>query len=149
MGNRISANVIRTTALSRDEAWQAISDHSDIVNWAPRTKVELTPSTGDDPNGVGAVRRISGLLLPATIVERVTEFTPTERLSYAAEAGVPVRNYEATIVLRDRADGGTEVAWSATADGRFPGDDVLLRGLVLGLQTLLGRRMSAIAKGAA
>ena len=148
MGNRISANITRTTALPRERVWQAVSDHSDIVNWAPRTDVDLTPATEGDPNGVGAVRRISGLLLPATIVERVTEFTPTERLSYSADAGVPFRNYEATIVLRDRADGGTEIAWSAAADGRFPGDDLLLRGLVFGLQTLLGRRLGALEKAA-
>lgn len=149
MGNRISANVIRNTGLSREAAWQAVADHSDIANWAPRISVDLTASSSDDQNGVGAVRRISGLLLPATIVERVTEFTPGERLSYTAEAGVPFRNYEATIVLRDRADGGTGVAWSATADGRFPGDELLLHTLVLGLQTLLGRRMAALAKAAA
>jgi hypothetical protein len=114
----MSHHVIEASAHSnapRDRVWALISDITTWQDWGTwsSTTVE-TPAPGDDPQGVGVVRRLRQA--PVTNLERVTELVPRERLSYELVSGLPFENYHAQITLTDGAAGGTDINWRAEFD---------------------------------
>jgi len=114
----MSHHVIEASAhsnASRDAVWALISDISTWQDWGTWSSTTIeTPAPGDDPQGVGAVRRLRQA--PVTNLERVTELVPGERLGYELVSGLPFENYRAQINLADGADGGTEITWRAEFD---------------------------------
>jgi|SRR4051794_33352380 len=100
------------SAASRDAVWALVRDITTWQDWGTwsSTTVE-TPAPGDDPQGVGVLRRLRQA--PVTNIERVTELVPNERLSYELVSGLPFENYNAHISLSDGADGGTDITWRA------------------------------------
>jgi hypothetical protein len=114
----MSHHVIEASAhsdASRDAVWALVRDITTWQDWGTwsSTTVE-TPAAGDDPQGVGVVRRLRQA--PVTNLERVTELVPAERLSYELVSGLPFENYRAQITLTDGAGGGTDISWRAEFD---------------------------------
>jgi hypothetical protein len=115
---RMSHHVIEASAhsnASRDAVWALVRDIDTWQDWGTwsSTTVE-TPAPGDDPQGVGVVRRLRQA--PVTSVERVTELVPGERLGYELVKGLPFENYRAAVTLADGAGGGTDITWRAEFD---------------------------------
>src|SRR4051794_1204232 len=103
------------SAASRDAVWALVRDITTWQDWGTWSSTTIeTPAPGDDPQGVGVVRRLRQA--PVTNLERVTELVPGERLSYELVSGLPFENYHAQITLADGADGGTDIDWRAEFD---------------------------------
>lgn len=122
-------------------AWTVLADHVGMASWGPGLKVTLDKVGSDDPNGVGAVRRISTPLPMPPIVEEVTAFDPDRYLAYRAVSGVPLRGYRAEVELADH-DGKTFITYTVHADSRLP---LLERAAVKALATGL---LAAYARAA-
>jgi hypothetical protein len=114
----MSHHVIEASAhssASRDAVWALVRDIDTWKEWGTWSETTLqTPAPGDDPQGVGAVRRLRQA--PITNVERVTEIVPRERLGYELVSGLPFENYRAAVTLSDAAGGGTDIKWRAEFD---------------------------------
>ena len=114
----MSHHVIEASAHSsatRDAVWALIRDIDTWQDWGSWSSTTIqTPAPGEDPQGVGAVRRLRQA--PVTSVERVTEILPGERLGYELVSGLPFENYRAAVTLADAAGGGTDINWRAEFD---------------------------------
>jgi|tagenome__1003787_1003787.scaffolds.fasta_scaffold20402780_2 hypothetical protein len=114
----MSHHVIEASAhsnASRDAVWALVRDITTWQDWGGWSSTTIeTRAPGDDPQGVGAVRRLRQA--PITNLERVTEIVPGERLGYELVSGLPFENYHAAVTLTDAADGGTDITWRAEFD---------------------------------
>ena len=114
----MSHHVIEASARSgapRDAVWALVRDIETWQDWGTWSSTTVhTPAPGDDPQGVGAVRRLRQA--PVTNLERVTELVPGERLRYELVEGLPFENYRASIDLADAPAGGTDITWRAEFD---------------------------------
>ena len=114
----MSHHVIEASAhsgASRDAVWNLVRDIGTWQDWGTWSSTTIeTPAPGDDPQGVGVVRRLRQA--PVTSIERVTELVPGERLSYELVKGLPFENYRAAVTLTDAAGGGTDITWRAEFD---------------------------------
>ena len=100
---------------SRDAVWALVRDINTWQDWGTWSSITVqTPAPGDDPQGVGVVRRLRQA--PITNLERVTEIVPGERLGYELVSGLPFENYHAVVALSDGAGGGTDINWRAEFD---------------------------------
>jgi uncharacterized protein YndB with AHSA1/START domain len=122
------------------KAWAVLSDHVGMSSWGPGLEVELTKTGEPDPNGVGAVRRISTPGPMPAIVEEITAFEPDSFLGYRALSGVPLRDYRGEVKLADH-DGKTFVSYTIHADSRIPLVDQAAVKLLA--KTLLGAYVRA------
>jgi hypothetical protein len=80
--------------------------------WSMFDSAVLERAGDDEPYGVGAVRSFSTRISRAR--EQVTELIPDRQLGYVLLSGLPLRNYQADVVLTPSGDGGTRVAWTAS-----------------------------------
>jgi Polyketide cyclase / dehydrase and lipid transport len=116
----MSHHVIEASAhssASRDAVWALVRDIDTWQDWGTWSSTTIqTPAPGDDPQGVGAVRRLRQA--PVTSVERVTEIVPGERLGYELVSGLPFENYRAAVTLSAAAGGGTDINWRAEFDAK-------------------------------
>jgi len=114
----MSHHVIEASAhssASRDAVWALVRDIDTWQDWGSWSSTTIqTPAPGDDPQGVGAMRRLRQA--PITNLERVTEIVPGERLGYELVSGLPFENYHAAVTLSDAAGGGTDITWRAEFD---------------------------------
>jgi hypothetical protein len=114
----MSHHVIEASAhsrASRDAVWALVRDITTWQDWGSWSSTTIeTPAPGDDPQGVGVVRRLRQA--PVTSIERVVEIVPGVRLGYELVSGLPFENYNAQIILSDGADGGTDITWRAEFD---------------------------------
>ncbi|HET8536102.1 MAG TPA: SRPBCC family protein [Solirubrobacteraceae bacterium] len=114
----MSHHVIEASAhsnASREAVWALVRDIETWQDWGTWSSTTVhQPAPGDDPQGVGVVRRLRQA--PVTNLERVTELVPNERLSYELVEGLPFENYHATVQLADGAAGGTDITWRAEFD---------------------------------
>ena len=114
-------------------AWAVLADHVGMSSWGPGLKVSMDKTGTDDPNGVGAVRRISTPGPMPAIVEEVTAFEPERHLAYRALSGVPLRGYRAEVELAE-FEGKTGIKYTVYADSRIPVlDRVAVKVLASGL----------------
>ena len=114
----MSHHVIEASAhanASRDAVWALVCDIDTWQDWGTWSSTTVqTPAPGDDPQGVGVVRRLRQA--PITNLERVVEIVPGQRLAYELVKGLPFENYRAAVNLTDGADGGTDITWRAEFD---------------------------------
>ena len=127
-----------TVAVPIDTVWDALSDHVGISEWAPGLSVTMDKVGADDPNGVGAVRRIAAAGPAPDIVEEVLAFEPPHRLSYKALAGVPFPGYAGEVRLTE-AGAGTHITYTLASTAGFPLVKVPLVGLCQVLMRMLAR----------
>jgi ribosome-associated toxin RatA of RatAB toxin-antitoxin module len=114
----MSHHVIEASAhsnASREAVWALVRDIETWQDWGTWSSTTVhQPAPGEDPQGVGVVRRLRQAPVPN--LERVTELVPNERLSYELVEGLPFENYHATVQLADGAAGGTDITWRAEFD---------------------------------
>ena len=107
-----------TVAVPIDTVWEALSDHVGISRWAPGLKVTMDKVGATDPNGLGAIRRISSPGPAPDIVEEVVTFEPPRVLGYKALSGVPFPGYSGEVRLSE-AGAGTLITYSLSSSARF------------------------------
>ena len=115
--------------------------------WAPIETAELVRPGRDEPEGVGAVRRLrSGRV---TGYDEIVELVPERRFAYRHTSNLPVRNYRGDVELEPTGE-GTAIRWTSTFYPRVPGTGWLLRraldGFVAKLSHGLAERATAVAR---
>lgn len=139
------ATVTATVPASTTEVWDVLSDHEGMAHWGPGLTVSLRTEGTAERNGVGAIRVIDAPGPAPAIVEEVTAFEPGHRLAYKALSGVPLRNYRGEVVLREVA-GGTEIAYTVSADQRVPViEQLVVRAIARALLSALVRQVRRTA----
>jgi uncharacterized protein YndB with AHSA1/START domain len=109
-----------------EAVWEVLADHEGYARWAGVKEVVVRHPGDPAPNGVGAIRvlRARGV----AIEEEITGFDPPKRMTYALTAGMPVREYEAEILLEPHG-AGTALTWRVRLRPSIPGSGWLLRRL--------------------
>ena len=113
--------VIEGRALSRadrERVWRVVADAPAWSRWGAWQKAELEREGDPPPGGVGAVKALTRR--PVVSREEVTVFEPPTRLGYRLLSGLPLRDYEATIVLTEAPGGGTDIVWRSQFEPKIP-----------------------------
>jgi uncharacterized protein YndB with AHSA1/START domain len=108
-----------TVAAPIETVWDALSNHVGISGWAPGLSVTMDRVGTEDPNGVGAIRRISSPGPGPDIVEEVVAFEPPHLLGYKALSGTPFPGYAGEVLLT-QAGSGTHVKYTVSSTASFP-----------------------------
>ncbi|MDO7866851.1 SRPBCC family protein [Nocardioides jiangxiensis] len=134
-----------TVRVNIDEAWRILSDHAGMTDWGPGVTAVVTKPGTPEPNGVGAVRKITAPGPAPAIVEEITTFEAPTRLGYKALAGVPFADYAGEVSLV-ATESGTEITWTLSARQRVPFvEQKALKALSLGLLQAYVRRLKRAA----
>ena len=108
------AKVVVTESLpvSADELWKRVGGIGSLSDWHPG--ILKSEVSGE---GVGAIRTCQ-LASGATLVERIQEINDAERYYVYAmqESPLPIKNYVATLRVREGEGGGSVIEWSSEFD---------------------------------
>ena len=118
MNKMIEIRVEMIVNASRFRVWEVLSDHESMIHWTRHRKVTRRRPGVPYPNGVGAVRALSGL---REIEERVTLFEPCQRLEYDVIRGAPGAQTHGCVTLTPTVDGGTLIWWRVQTRPYIPG----------------------------
>ena len=126
-----TVKVVEDVDAAADAVWTLLSDFGDIQVGGAIEAFDI-----DGPaDRVGTVRTIR--LANGTVIERLEEHDAAARtFTYAItneDCPLPVRNYSATVHVRDR-DGGATVEWTGTFEPRGDEDAAIkvIRGIYTG-----------------
>ena len=137
-------HVERASKGSPDQVFALLADVTQWTAWGPFDRAELEqPAPGDDPNGLGSVRRLQATGAPASH-ERVIAYEPGRRFGYELLAGLPLRDYQANVTLEPLPD-GTRITWHSEFRPKVPGTGWFYRSV---LQAFIARATGGLAKAA-
>jgi polyketide cyclase/dehydrase/lipid transport protein len=109
----LTIDITAESAAAPHQVWKLLSDVTTWQDWSSFRASELEAPGPDDPNGVGAIRRLTrggG----RTTREEVVAFEPDRHFAYRLLSGVRVRDYRADVTLEPTASGGTTIRWHST-----------------------------------
>jgi uncharacterized protein YndB with AHSA1/START domain len=108
-----------TVAAPIETVWDKLSNHIGMSQWGPGITVTMDRPGTEEPNGVGAIRRIASPGPAPAIVEEVVAFEAPHVLGYKALSGVPFPGYAGEVRLTE-AGAGTRIAWTISSTASFP-----------------------------
>jgi uncharacterized protein YndB with AHSA1/START domain len=108
-----------TVAAPIETVWDTLGNHVGMSGWAPGLSVTMDRVGTEDPNGVGAIRRISSPGPGPDIVEEVVAFEPPHLLGYKALSGTPFPGYAGEVRLT-QAGSGTHIKYTVSSTASFP-----------------------------
>ncbi len=108
-----------TVAAPIDSVWATLTDHDGMAGWGPGISVTLDRPGTPDPNGLGAVRRISTPGPGPVIVEEVTTFDAPHVFGYKALSGTPFPGYTGEVRLTPSGT-GTRIEYTVASTASFP-----------------------------
>jgi uncharacterized protein YndB with AHSA1/START domain len=108
-----------TVAVPIDSVWDKLSNHVGMSSWGPGITVTMDKPGTPDPNGVGAVRRISSPGPGPDIVEEVVTFEAPNLFRYKALSGTPFPGYAGEVRLTP-AGSGTHISYTISSTSSFP-----------------------------
>jgi carbon monoxide dehydrogenase subunit G len=108
-----------TVAAPIETVWDKLSDHVGMSQWGPGISVTMDKLGTDDPNGVGAVRRIASPGPGPDIVEEVITFEAPNLFGYKALSGTPFPGYSGEVRLTP-AGSGTHINYTVSTTASFP-----------------------------
>lgn len=109
--------------------WFAVHKNMDIV-FPGNQHTTITPANGDNPDGLGSVRRISiGALLPlleeTVDVHEAPSGEKGGRIEYFITKGSPLKNHRGVMLFSEQ-DGVTTLDYKIRFEGRVPGTGKLI-----------------------
>ena len=113
------------SSADREEVWRVVADATGWSRWGAWQKAELEREGEPPPGGLGAVKALTRR--PVVSREEVTSFEPPTRFGYRLLSGLPLRDYEASIVLAEAPGGGTDITWRSQFEPKIPGSGALFR----------------------
>ena len=100
-----------------ETVFDVLTDHRGYAALTPLRKSVLEREGELDPNGVGAIRKLSAIGPPMR--EEVIAFERPSRFSYTVLSGLPVRDHIGTVSL-EPSDGGTRVVYALRTTPTLP-----------------------------
>ena len=88
-----------------ERVFAAVTDHKRIEEWQKGTHVTIETPGVPSPNGLGAVRKISGG--PLTVYEEVVRWEEPYIMDYRLIRGFPLRDHLGELRLQPTPEGGT------------------------------------------
>lgn len=107
----------RQVAAAPEIVFEVLTDHRRYAEITPVRKSALEREGEPAPNGVGAIRVLSGVGPP--LREEVIDYEPSVRFSYKLLSGAPLRDHVGTVELRPEA-GGTRVVYAVRTNPTLP-----------------------------
>lgn len=137
----------KTLAAQIDEVFELLSDHAGYTRFSGFSKAELLREGTDEPNGLGAMRRLSARGL--TFDEEITAFERPTRMDYLIhKATVPMRHNGGSIRLEPAGE-GTRVRWTSEFTMPIPlAGGVLAGAFAFGLERGFVQLLDEIEKHA-
>ncbi|MGK2870106.1 MAG: SRPBCC family protein [Mycobacterium sp.] len=132
----VTANATTTTGI--DAVWATLTDHVGMAGWGPGISVSLGRPGTPEPNGLGAVRRISTPGPGPDIVEEVVKFEAPHVFGYKALSGTPFPGYTGEVRLTPSGT-GTRIEYTIGSTASFPLVKIPLAGIGQVLLRLLVR----------
>lgn len=112
-----SFTLVREIAASPEVVFDVLTDHRRYAELTPLRRSELERVGEEDPNGVGAIRKLTAVGPP--IREEVIAFERPARFSYKVLSGLPVRDHVGTVSLE--ANGaGTRMTYAVRTTPTVP-----------------------------
>lgn len=107
----------REIAAPPETVFAVLTDHRRYTELTPLRKAELEREGTPDPNGMGAIRKLTAVGPPMR--EEVIAFEAPTRFSYTVLSGLPVRDHVGTVELS--ADGaGTKMVYAVRTQPTLP-----------------------------
>jgi len=108
--------------------FEQLCDHERFGEMLGAPVRRVVNADGDNPNGLGSVRRVWPLRIAVPAFEEtVTRFEPDQCMEYQVTKGSPLKNHLGRMEFSE-ANGGTRLDYTITFEPRWP---VPLLGLVL------------------
>ncbi|MGN6201062.1 MAG: SRPBCC family protein [Solirubrobacterales bacterium] len=131
-----SFTYVRQVAAPPEIVFDVLTDHRRYTEITQLRKAELEREGTPEPDGVGAIRRLT--LAGPPMREEVLVYERPYRFSYTLLSGLPVRDHVGTVELSPSAD-GTEVVYAVKTTPTLPFSTVpVLFFMKQGIKTLLG-----------
>jgi uncharacterized protein YndB with AHSA1/START domain len=138
----------REIAAPAATVFEVLTDHAKYSELTQLRKSELEREGSPDPNGVGAIRKLTVVGPPMR--EEVIAFEAPSRFSYTVLSGLPVRDHVGTVELTSSGN-GTKMVYAVRTQPTLPvvGPVVVaaikqaIKGLIGGVAAESERRSSA------
>jgi len=132
-----------TTTAAPATVYALLRDGASWPAWSPIESFELERPGADEPEGIGAVRRLRNGRV--TGHDEIVELVPDRRFAYAHTSNLPVRDYRGEIDLEPTAE-GTAIRWVTSFEAKLPGTGGLIRR---GLDRFIAECVNGLAEHAA
>ncbi len=130
-----SFTIERQIAAPPQTVFDVLTDHRLYARMTPLRRAELERQGEPAPNGVGAVRVLSGVGPP--LREEVVAYRPPERFSYKLLSGLPVRDHVGTVELIPEG-GDTRMVYAVKTIPTVPiGGGVVVAATKQGVKVLI------------
>jgi uncharacterized protein YndB with AHSA1/START domain len=107
----------RQVAAPPETVFRVLTDHRRYAELTPVRKSALEREGDPPPNGVGAIRVLSGVGPP--LREEVLVYRPPERFSYKLLSGAPLRDHVGTVELSPSGT-GTKMVYAVRTTPTLP-----------------------------
>jgi uncharacterized protein YndB with AHSA1/START domain len=112
-----SFTLTREVAAPPETVFDVLTDHRRYAELTPLRKSVLEREGGADPNGVGAIRKLT--LAGPPMREEVIAFERPGLFSYTVLSGLPVRDHVGTVLLEPAVE-GTQVTYALRTTPTVP-----------------------------
>ncbi len=130
----------REIAAPPETVFEVLTDHAGYSKLTPLRKSELERQGETDPNGVGAIRKLTVVGPPMR--EEVIAYEVPSRFSYTVLSGLPVRDHVGTVELSEQG-GGTRMVYAIRTQPTLP---VVGFAVVAGIKQAVKGLIDGIAK---
>jgi uncharacterized protein YndB with AHSA1/START domain len=107
----------REIAAPVETVFEVLTDHAGYSKLTPLRKSELERQGETDPNGVGAIRKLTAVGPPMR--EEVIAYEMPSRFSYTVLSGLPVRDHVGTVELSEEG-GQTKMVYAVRTQPTLP-----------------------------
>lgn len=107
----------REIAAPPETVFAVLTDHRRYTELTPLRKAELEREGSPDPNGTGAIRKLTAVGPPMR--EEVIAFEEPTRFSYTVLSGLPVRDHVGTVEL-SAGGTGTKMVYAVRTQPTLP-----------------------------
>jgi|SRR5689334_5605608 len=112
-----SFTLTREIAAPAEIVFEVLTDHRRYSELTPLRRSELEREGSPDPNGMGAIRRLTVIGPPMR--EEVIAFDSPRRFSYTVLSGLPVRDHVGTVELSEEG-GRTQMVYAVRTQPTLP-----------------------------
>ncbi|MGB8402940.1 MAG: SRPBCC family protein [Mycobacterium sp.] len=115
----MQATASTTVARPIESVWGTLTDHEGMSSWGPGVTVTVDKPGSPEPNGLGAVRRITTPGPGPAMTEEVVTFQAPNLFGYAARSGVPIPGYQGEVRLTPEGS-DTRIDYTLSSTSSFP-----------------------------